>query len=136
MGESPWRRLSEDHSRGSLAQTGVSPIPDWTSLEYSKHSQLTVFFRPQFEFIDGRSLWLMKPVIVALLLLASIDQRTPDDWFRMVIELQQQAHKLDLSDKAFLKYMINVISLGSFVEPSLTERKTLFEIKRKLDDEQ
>jgi hypothetical protein len=78
----------------------------------------------------------MKPVIVAVLLLASIDQRTPDDWFRMVIELQQQAHKLDPSDKAFLKYMINVISLGSFVEPSLTEQKTLFEIKRKLDDEQ
>ena len=54
----------------------------------------------------------------------------------MVIDLQQQAHKLDPSDKAFLKYMINVISLGSFVEPSLTEQKTLFEIKRKLDDEQ
>jgi hypothetical protein len=50
--------------------------------------------------------------------------------------VQQQAHKLDPSDKAFLKYMINVISLGSFVEPSLTEQKTLFEIKRKLDDEQ
>jgi hypothetical protein len=46
--ESPWRRRTP----GALCcRSGSPPIPAETGRKYSKHSPLTVLFRPQVEII-------------------------------------------------------------------------------------
>jgi hypothetical protein len=75
----------------------------------------------------------MKPIIVALLLLASFDYRTPDDWFGLVIEMEQ-SHKLDQADRRYLRLMIQLIDINRDAKPTLGQQKEIIEIKRKLDE--
>jgi hypothetical protein len=75
----------------------------------------------------------MRPIIVAILLLASFDDRTPDDWFRLVVEMEQ-SHKLDQADRRYLRLMIQLMEMNRDVKPSLGQQKEIIEIKRKLDD--
>jgi hypothetical protein len=74
----------------------------------------------------------MKPIIVALLLLASFDDRTPNEWLRLVTELQQQEQKLDKTDQAFLNQMVNWLTMDR--EPTLSQQKLIIDIKLKVDD--
>jgi hypothetical protein len=75
----------------------------------------------------------MKPIIVALLLLASFDDRTREDWFRLVVEMEQ-SHKLDQADRRYLRLMIQLMEMNRDVKPTLGQQKEIIEIKRKLDD--
>jgi hypothetical protein len=75
----------------------------------------------------------MKPIIVALLLLASFDDRTRDDWLRLAIEMEQ-SHKLDQADRRYLRLMIQLMDMNRDVKPTLGQQKEIIEIKRKLDD--
>jgi hypothetical protein len=76
----------------------------------------------------------MKPIIVALLLLASFEDRTRDDWCKLVNQLQQQEHKLDRKDRRFLQFMVQWLSL-IHIEPTMAQRALLFDIKRKVEDD-
>jgi hypothetical protein len=75
----------------------------------------------------------MKPIIVALLLLASFDDRTREDWFRLVVEMEQ-SHKLDQADRRYLRLMIQLMDINRDVKPTLGQQKEMIEIKRKLDE--
>ena len=75
----------------------------------------------------------MKPIIVALILLASFDDRTRDDWLRLAIEMEQSP-KLDQADRRYLRLMIQLMEMNRDVKPTLGQQKEIIEIKRKLDD--
>jgi hypothetical protein len=67
----------------------------------------------------------MKPII-------SLDERTPIDWFKLVVGMEREAYKLDQADRRYIRLMISMMEMG--VEPTLGHRKQIIEIKRKLDD--
>jgi hypothetical protein len=67
----------------------------------------------------------MKPI-------TSLDERTPTDWFKVVVEMEQEAHKLDQADRRYIRLMISMMEMG--VEPTVGHRKQIIEIKRKLDN--
>jgi hypothetical protein len=67
----------------------------------------------------------MKPI-------TSLDERTPTDWFEVVVKMEQEAHKLDPEDRRYIRLMIIMMEMGT--EPTLGHRKQIIEIKRKLDD--
>lgn len=47
-------------------------------------------------------------------------------------ELQRQEHKLDKTDQAFLREMVNWLAMDR--EPTLSHQKLIIDIKRKVDD--
>ena len=75
----------------------------------------------------------MKLIIVALLLLASFDDRTREDWLRLVVEMEQ-SNKLDQTDRRYLRLMIQLMEMNRDVKPTLGQHKEIIEIKRKLDE--
>jgi hypothetical protein len=77
----------------------------------------------------------MKPIIVALLLFASFEDRTRDDWVKLVTELQKQDHKLNRKDRRFLGFMAKWLSLSEYSEPTMGQRALLFDIKRRVEED-
>jgi hypothetical protein len=65
--------------------------------------------------------------------LASFDDRTRDDWFRLAVEMEQ-SHKLDQANRRYLRLMIQLMEMNRDVKPTLGQQKEIIEIKRKLDD--
>jgi hypothetical protein len=75
---------------------------------------------------------LMKYTLAGLIILAAA--ATADDWFRIVIECEQQAHQLDQADRRFLRMMINQLTAhDEAVYPSSMQQRWLLDIKRRLD---
>jgi hypothetical protein len=56
---------------------------------------------------------------------------TPDDWFRLVLDLQNTKRDcLDKDDRDFLRNMINLMTLDDFGEPNAIQKKWILAIKK------
>src|SRR5262245_65650171 len=53
--------------------------------------------------------------------------RSPDDWFRLVVELERRADRLDRDDRAFLRSMINVLTTSQDAAPQPHQQRWLLD---------
>jgi hypothetical protein len=61
-------------------------------------------------------------------------ERTADDWFRLVTELQQNHEaKLDKEERYFVRYMINWLTIDGHAIPTAPQQQWLLNIKHNVD---
>lgn len=68
-----------------------------------------------------------------LALVAFEYERSTDDWFRLVVECQTQEHRLDSTDRRFLRYMANELTAHEEAFPTPPQQRWLLDIKRRLN---
>ena len=54
--------------------------------------------------------WWLIPVLIALVVAFRFNpahSETPDEWFRLVVAIEQQQDKLDADEKRFIRIVIN-----------------------------
>jgi hypothetical protein len=53
-----------------------------------------------------------------------------DEWFKLVVELQKQERCLYGPDRAFLREMINLLSIDEAAMPSASQRRWILSLKK------
>ena len=68
---------------------------------------------------------------------AAAPAEPPGGWFHLVMELQAQEDQLDKTDRRFVNYMANYLSVTDIeIKPTAKQRRWLLDIKRRLDARQ
>jgi hypothetical protein len=76
----------------------------------------------------------MLAALIAVAVLASFDRQS-DDWLALAIELQEQADRLDRTDRRFIARMVNTLALDNAPDPTPAQQRWLLDIKRRLDSD-
>jgi hypothetical protein len=78
-------------------------------------------------------------VLALILVLAGCEtplrsfERTVDDWFRLVVELDQADEFFDRRDRKFVRTMINIMAKDEAGTPTQAQQKWLLSMKQRLD---
>jgi hypothetical protein len=79
---------------------------------------------------------IIAALAIVIVLMVSIirarAQTSPDDWFRLVIVIQDNQHKLDADDRWFVRSMVNKLTADAAAMPNPPEQRWLLDIKRRL----
>jgi hypothetical protein len=57
-----------------------------------------------------------------------------DDWFELAVEIQKHEDQLDKEDRAFVRFMVNWLTIDGHALPTIAQRKWLLDIKRRTTD--
>jgi len=69
-------------------------------------------------------------VLIGLAVRAVRGATTPDEWLRLAVELEKQERCLYGPDRAFLREMINIMTLDDFENPTRAQARWLRALKR------
>jgi hypothetical protein len=80
----------------------------------------------------GLSLTAITIIATLFILLTEARGMSSDEWFQLVIAMDQQQDKLDADERKFIKNVINRLTVAEKVIPTPEHQRWLLNIKKKL----